>query len=185
MSIDIRERPEFVSIEKLSTGSPIESFSCSIDEYNTFLREEALPFQSFLITNTYLLIERESHEIVAYISLIADSLKLSSSEKDSSKFPFQTIPAMKIAKLAVDRQFKGKYNHVGTFMIDIAESIAVESNNKGMACRFITVDADVEHDENVCDFYQKNGFINNDHKEYKKRSKTISMRRDLYKPIPS
>jgi hypothetical protein len=43
---------------------------------------------------------------------------------------------------------------------------------------FITVDADIEHNESVMEFYRKNGFILNDEMNNKKR-KIISMRKDI------
>jgi len=45
-----------------------------------------------------LLREKETKSISAYMSLIADAIKMSVSEKElhSLKYPFKTIPAMKI-----------------------------------------------------------------------------------------
>jgi ribosomal protein S18 acetylase RimI-like enzyme len=42
----------------------------------------------------------------------------------------------------------------------------------------LTVDADIEHNEIVIKFYEKNGFIPNEEAGNKRR-KTISMRRDI------
>ena len=42
-----------------------------------------------------------------------------------------------------------------------------------------TTDADMEHDEHVMVFYEKNGFIKNN-EFYNKNRKTISMRKDIY-----
>jgi len=86
---------------------------------------------------------------------------------------------MKIAKLAVDSNFSKKYKGIGTFMIDSAERIAWACNNQYCAARFLTVDADIEHDDGVLAFYNKNGFIPNA-ELYNKNRKTISMRRDIY-----
>lgn len=64
-------------------------------------------------------------------------------------------------------------------MIELARGIA-EDINESMACRFITVDADVEHNEQVTDFYYKNGFVLN---ESYKRGRTISMRLNIYSDV--
>jgi hypothetical protein len=56
---------------------------------------------------------------------------------------------------------------------------AQECNERYFACRFLTVDADIEHNESVLAFYQKNGFLVNDEMNNKKR-KNISMRKDIY-----
>jgi GNAT superfamily N-acetyltransferase len=126
--------------------------------------------------------ERSTGKIAAYMSLIMDAIKLSFSEKELHhlNYPFRTIPAMKIAKLAVDTYFSGKYKGIGTFMIESAEHLAWACNTDYCACRFLTVDADLEHDEGVIVFYEKNGFLKNSELCNKNR-KTISMRKDLYK----
>jgi hypothetical protein len=46
-------------------------------------------------------------------------------------------------------------------MIYLATGIAEDTNEKHSACRFITVDTDIEHNENVIEFYRKNDFIAN------------------------
>jgi ribosomal protein S18 acetylase RimI-like enzyme len=86
---------------------------------------------------------------------------------------------MKIAKLAVSRAFQQKYRGIGTFMVQAAQRIARSCNKNYFSARFITVDADIEHDEGVLSFYQKTGFILNA-ELYNKNRKTISMRLDLY-----
>jgi len=60
----------------------------------------------------------------------------------------------------------------------MAIQIAESCNERYFACRFITVDADIEHNESVMEFYLKNGFIPNEEASGK-RKKTISMRRDI------
>jgi len=64
-------------------------------------------------------------------------------------------------------------------MIYSACAMARECNKKYMACRFLTVDADIEHNASVLDFYRKNGFLVNE-ELYNKNRKTISMRKDIY-----
>jgi GNAT superfamily N-acetyltransferase len=86
---------------------------------------------------------------------------------------------MKIAKLAVDKTFSEKYKGIGTFLIGSAERLAWNCNAEYCACRFLTVDADLEHDEGIIVFYEKNGFLKNS-ELYNKNRKTISMRKDLY-----
>ncbi|MDR1232629.1 MAG: GNAT family N-acetyltransferase [Spirochaetaceae bacterium] len=71
------------------------------------------------------------------------------------------------------------YKGIGSFMIEAAMSIALTCNNDCCAARFLTVDADVERDEGVRAFYEKNGFIPNAGLLNKNR-KTISMRKDMY-----
>jgi len=167
--------------QSLTPVTACDSFNCSISEYNDYLINDALRSQGDHIALTWLLTERPAGKIAAYISLIMDAIKLSGAEKElhNLKYPFRTIPAMKIAKLAVDSSFSQKYRGIGTFMIDTAERLAIACNTEYCAARFLTVDADIEHDKGVLTFYEKNGFIPNA-ESYNKNRKTISMRKDLY-----
>ena len=167
-------------LEQLSEKINLKSFSCSVEEYNEYLRNEALRSQNDQMALTWLFRERSSGDIVAYMSLIADAIKLSTSEKElhNLDYPFKTVPAMKIAKLAVSTPFQERYSGIGSLMIEMAVEIAVACNERFFACRFITVDADIEHNESVINFYLKNGFVSNEETNNKRR-KTVSMRRDI------
>ncbi|MCL2184333.1 MAG: GNAT family N-acetyltransferase [Treponema sp.] len=168
------------SLVQLNEKISLESFHCQIDEYNNYLFNEAIRSQKDQMALTWLLRERSSEIIVAYMSLISDAIKLSATEKELHQldYHFKTIPAMKIAKLAVSTAFQQKYKGIGTLMIEMAIQIAESCNEQHFACRFITVDADIEHNETVFNFYEKNGFIPNEEIKGKNR-KTISMRRDI------
>jgi ribosomal protein S18 acetylase RimI-like enzyme len=171
---------QFFSLEQLTRKTSLNSFSCPIEEYNEYLLHEALRSQSDQMALTWLLLERSTGAIAAYMSLIADAIKLSTTEKDlhNLDYPFKTVPAMKIAKLAVSAPFQEKYRGIGSLMVEMAIEIADACNEQYFACRFITVDADIEHNRNVLNFYLKNGFIPNEETNNKRR-KTISMRRDI------
>jgi ribosomal protein S18 acetylase RimI-like enzyme len=175
------KQSRFFKLEQLIAKTPLTDFSCSVDEYNDYLVADALRSQTDHVALTWLLRERTTGEIAAFMSLIADAIKLSITEKERHhlNYPFKTIPAIKIAKLAVSRAFQQKYRGIGTFMVQAAQRIARSCNDEYLAARFITVDADIEHDEGVLSFYQKIGFILND-ELYNKNRKTISMRLDLY-----
>ena len=80
---------------------------------------------------------------------------------------------------AINIVFAEKYRGIGTIMIHAAENIIYGLNNDYCAARFLTVDADIEHDKGVLTFYEKNGFIPNC-ELYNKNRKTISMRKDIY-----
>jgi len=172
---------KYFYIKLLSQNIPLHDFNCSVNEYNDYLTDDALRSMKDHIALTWLLIDIADGKIVSYMSLIMDSIKLSFTEKElhNLNYPFRTIPAMKIAKLAVDNTYLKKFKGIGTFMIESAERFALACNNEYCAARFLTVDADVEHDEGVLAFYQKNGFISNA-ELFNKNRKTISMRKDIY-----
>ena len=172
---------DYFRMEQLTPGAALADFCCPVEEYTEYLIQDALRSQSDHIALTWLLWERSTGEIAAYMSLIADAIKLSVSEKElhNLNYPFKTIPAMKIAKLAVSQSAQRTYKGIGTFMIDSSMIFAQICNRQLFACRFLTVDADIENNESVMTFYQKNGFILNNEMNNKNR-KTISMRKDIF-----
>jgi ribosomal protein S18 acetylase RimI-like enzyme len=170
----------FFSLEQLTQKTRLDSFFCPVEEYNEYLFQQALRSQNDQMALTWLLLERSTGAVAAYMSLIADAIKLSATEKElhNLDYPFKTVPAMKIAKLAVSVPFQEKYRGIGSLMIKMAVGIARACNQQYFACRFITVDADIEHNQSVLNFYQKNSFLPNEGTNNKHR-KTISMRRDI------
>ena len=134
------------------------------------------------ISRTHLLGDTHSNSILAYMSLVADSVQLSGSEKglvELGGIPFSTFPALKIGKLAVDSEAKIAYIGIGSMMIKLAQGFAAMMNDDGIACRFLTIDADVENNPDVTAFYTKNGFVPNERINNKNRL-TISMRKDIF-----
>jgi hypothetical protein len=165
----------------LTPSLDLSGFSCPVDEYNEYLRKEALKSQNDHIARTWLLRERTTDKIIAYMSLIMDAINFSFTEKElhTLNYPFKTIPAMKIAKLAVDATSATQYKGIGSYMIEAAKGKALFCNEDYCAARFLTVDADIEHDKGILTFYEKNGFIQNT-ELFNKNRKTISMRKDIY-----
>jgi len=179
--ISLHNGLKFFYFEKLNTTSSLDGFCCSVPEYNEYLTADAVRSRNDHIALTWLLRDKEQKRIVSYMSLITDSIKISIAEKEfhSLNYPFKMIPSIKIAKLAVDEIFIGKYKGIGTYMIKFAASRARSCDELHAACRFLTVDADIEHNAKVLDFYKKNDFFVNE-ELYNKNRKTISMRKDIY-----
>jgi len=176
-----KEHFSIFNLEKLTPSMSLKNFSCQIEEYNEYLINDALRSKNDHVALTWILKERKTGAIVSYMSLISDAIKLSATEKElhSLDYPFRTIPAVKIAKLAVSQHFSRTYKGIGSFMIGAAMWKALSCNEDYCAARFLTVDADIEHDAGILAFYEKNGFVSNAELNNKNR-KTISMRKDLY-----
>jgi hypothetical protein len=182
MKIEFNEKESlYFILEQLIPEMALDGFCCSVSEYTEYLTGNALRSRQDNVALTWLLRKRKTGDIAAYMSLVSDAIKLSVAEKElhNLNYPFKTIPAMKIAKLAVSKSFQQTYHGIGSFMIQAAHRIARKCSNDYFAVRFLTVDADIEHDKNVLSFYKKNGFILNSELQNKNR-KTISMRLDLY-----
>lgn len=167
--------------EKLSTSHDLKSFNCTIEEYNDYLKTDALFQQNKDVSFIYVLGEKKTNSIMAYMSLIADSVTITDSEKELSllkNLPYRIFPAMKIAKLAVCKSAKEKYKNIGSFMLDYAKYIALECNETLFSCRFVTVDADILNNPSVDQFYIKNGFSPLEERGYTKKTRVMPMYAD-------
>lgn len=179
---DILAEVEMVSIRAVSDISQF-TFDSKIKEYNDFLYT-ARVFDEMNISKTFLLIHKKTKELLAYMTLSADSIKLTKDEKDLhslTKVPYAAVPALKVGKLAVNKEVSenAKRKGYGSFLLNIACAYAIDMNEMGVACRFITVDADIEYNENTPQFYIKNGFVENLSNKSRNPRRTISMRKDI------
>jgi hypothetical protein len=139
----------YFNIEKLKTAHRINDFNeNNTNEYTLFFKQDALKHQESHISNTFVLVETESKTIAAYISLVSDAVTLKDEEKSRLLLPeisFETLPAVKIAKLAVAEKMSLTYRHLGSLMIDFSRSIADQCKERFIACRILTVDAYTYH----------------------------------------
>ena len=180
---EIANNVRLLSIEEIDDISHY-SFDSSIQEYNIFL-EVAKKFFDLNISKTFLLIHKKTYELLAYMTLSADSIKLTADEKeihDIAKVPYASIPALKIGKLAVNKVLSEEATRkgYGSFMLEMARAFAFKMNEIGIACRFLTVDADIEYNPETPKFYYKNGFIENLSNRARNAKHTISMRKDIF-----
>ena len=161
-------------------------FDCGkASEYEAFLKEKAMVLDELCVSKTFLMIHRETRELIGYFSLATDTIKLTMEEKndaDLGDVQFMSLPALKVGKLAVNRCLsdKAKRKGYGSFALDMATSYAYELNELGVACRFLTVDADIEYYKETPDFYLKNGFVYNLSRKKRSSDRTISMRKDIF-----
>lgn len=181
--IQIADDVRLLSIDEIEDVSHY-LFDSHIEEYNEFLKM-AKRFSALNVSKTFLLIHRETNELLAYMTLSADAIKLTVDEKenhDIQKVPYASIPALKVGKLAVNKELSDKVKRkgYGSFLLEMARAYAFRMNELGVACRFITVDADIEYDQETPKFYLKNGFVENLMNKKRNAKHTISMRKDIF-----
>lgn len=187
---EFREILDTVSIFPISSpeiGDILQySFDCGeAEEYVSFLREKALRLEELSITKTFVLIHNITNELIGYYSLSTDTVKLTTEERaenDLSEVSFMSLPSMKLGKLAINKALSDEANRkgYGSFVLDIVNTYAYEILECGVACRFVTVDADIEYNAETPAFYEKNGFVPNVSAKRRGNAKTVSMRRDIF-----
>ena len=116
-------------------SKPIRKFAGYSENINYFLKNDALEEQKKGLNTTHLLFLE--NELVGFISLCNDSIRLALSEKEEDNVPYANIPALKIARLAIDKKFQN--NGWGKFLIDFAVAVAFK-NRQWSGIKFLTVD---------------------------------------------
>lgn len=119
------------------------------------------------------LTDRELDEIANEVELV--------SIKNYEDVSYSVVPALKVGKLAVNREVSEdvKRKGYGSFLIELAGTMAMDVNELGVACRFLTVDADIDYNKDTPQFYKKNGFVENLSNKSRNPKHTISMRKDI------
>lgn len=137
---------EELTLSLLAKDTLITEFKSSDDDLNEFLMLEAKDYQEQLLTVTYLLQNPKSNEVVAYFSLLNDTIKFEEEDRKirnriNRKIPYEKqrthYPAVKIGRLAVSENYA--HQGIGEQILDYVKSLYAFSSRSG--CRFITVDA--------------------------------------------
>lgn len=141
------------------------------EDMNAFLRTEAYDQQQLHMNSTVLLYY--AGELAGYVSTCTDAIRLEESEIETETCAYPVVPAIKIARLAVDRRFRGF--GFGELLIEYVRDLcSTLSANVGI--RFITLDAYPHRVE----YYRRLGFKENLLYARDKRKTMISMRSDYY-----
>lgn len=155
------------SFRKFQPGADVvKSFDCGHSDLNGFLLEtsgdipNATTYGQQLLATTYVVEDDDSHDILAYFSLLHDKLErefinATNWNRVSRKIPNSkrrsSYPALKIGRLAVNKKFADR--GIGRHIIRFVEAMYLM--NKLAGCRFITVDAI----PSAVDFYKKCNFF--------------------------
>lgn len=127
----------------------VKDFDSGNEELDVYLKRYAYQNDKSGIGRTFVLFDHE--DLVGYVTLCSASLLFEEMPKDL-KLPRYPIPAIKIARLAVDKRFqrKGYGKELLAFSL---EKIAFLS--KFIGVRFVVVDAKEESKT----FYEHFGFV--------------------------
>lgn len=147
-------------IKKLEAVSEIDGFDCGNADINGFLAEDAKNYQEELMAVTYLAIENEGKELIAYFCLLNDKLAHLPGDdrrgwnrlnrKVNNQKRMKSYPAVKIGRLGTSIKFARQ--GIARELIDLVKFRFAVNNRTG--CRFLTVDA---HRESI-GLYERCGF---------------------------
>lgn len=154
----------------------VSAFDCGDADLNDFLKNDCFRYQGEYLSHTRLVYcERR---LVAFLTLLADSILLKTKEKKSLigyDWAIISFPAVKIGRLAIAKEFQRQ--GIGRELIRYTIGLVVRLNEElHIGSRFITLDA---YPDSI-PFYERCGFVFN--LAYNDPRKTHpSMRYDILK----
>jgi hypothetical protein len=168
-------------LEPLLPSTCLEAFNCGNNDLDEFFQKDALVNETHLLGKSYVLTRdkyRTSLERppIALICLCNGSIHMSQMEnfeKQKGVTYYEYLPAAKIARLGVHKDFQG--NDIGHLVMTMIKSIFLTKNRTG--CRILTVDA--YKDPRVVKFYKDNEFSRIPETSKEKKNETWTMYYDL------
>jgi hypothetical protein len=82
IKISLANVKSYFYLKHFTVNDALQEFDCSVAEYNDYIVNDALRSINDHIAFTWLLTERSTGKIAAYMSLIMDAVKLSFTEKE-------------------------------------------------------------------------------------------------------
>jgi predicted N-acetyltransferase YhbS len=108
--------PRFTDPERLGSNHVLSGFDCGVGSLNVWLERHARSASGVGSAKTYVITDEEQGRVVGYHALTLVSVEhveaTSRAKKGMPKYP---IPAMLLARLAVDESVKGK--GLGAFLL--------------------------------------------------------------------
>lgn len=148
----MNEEYKLVSIKDIQQKSRLKSFDCEIDVLNEFLSKYAQKNDKLGIGKTFIALNQQD-KIVGYFTLATAQVAYQEIPDDyRGKLPKYPIPALRIARLSVDKELEGK--GVGKWLLAQA-FIKIIQVADVTGIYFIIVDAK----ETSKSFYEHYGFI--------------------------
>lgn len=160
-----------ITVKQIEPGDKLSGLSLGHADFvplKTFLTKHAHKYEMQSLARTYGAFTDQ--KIVGYITLTCGEV-ISNSDCDQLiadvEYPYHHYPAVKIARLAVDRRLQGK--GLGQQLVKLAVGQAKSIICPAVGCRFITVDSKKQS----VDFYRRSGFTLLDTKENRERSSPV------------
>lgn len=164
--IRLLKTEDALRLPRFKTGDP------AFQPLGTFLKNDALIFRESCIAQTYVAIkirpgegenlieetdpETPGYGVLGYITLTCSEIDLQDAyvlEDCPGAHRYDSMPAVKIARMAVDKRYRGK--KIGDTLASLALSLAIDEVAPTVGCRFVVTDAK----KLAVDFYKKAGFV--------------------------
>lgn len=147
-------------ISEQDTAKKFKTGDSEFQPLKTYIQREAYSSVISMVSQTYVCILRDEHgrdtnQIIGYITLTCSEVDLKGTymlDDYPGAHRYSFLPAVKIARLAVDSRYRG-YG-IGPELVELATAISVEEIAPMVGCRFLVTDSKPK----AIDFYYRNGF---------------------------
>lgn len=152
LEIEIRPIKPGDRLTGLSLGNP------KFAVLKTFVQRHAQTYERQSLARTYAAFNvAENDRIAGYITLVCGEVIIGDDDDalvrhEELKYLYNQYPAVKIARLAVDRRVQGR--GIGEGLVNLALGISRDSICPNVGCRFVMVDSKKE----AVPFYDRVGF---------------------------
>lgn len=119
-----------------------------------FLQRHAKRFQKTDIARTFVLVEQGKPRVLAYATILCTQMRVDQVTPPDGlgDFPYTDYPAIRLARLAVDKSQQGK--GMGSLLVDFILALVLDQIMPNAGCRFLIVDAK----PGSVSFYARKGF---------------------------
>lgn len=142
--------PKFSAPSLLRADHELSDFDCGKTPLNEFLQRHALDKQTAMLSRSYVVTSGEL-QVIAYYTLAHINVSPSEAPKKLGRGMPSNIPAILLARLAVDQQFHGQGLGRSLFSDGLLRTWAVMKDGSAPV-RFFVVDA---KDEEAKTFYDR------------------------------
>lgn len=146
-----------VVLREIGVGDRVTGLSLGDQAFTplkTFVQRHAKTYAEQMLAKSYGLFEGE--KLVGYVTLVCGQIEVDGGEPapdvGDAQFEYKHYPAVKIARLAVDRRYRGF--GLGRILVDFSLGLSRDTIASAVGCRFVVLDA---KQQSVA-FYEKNGF---------------------------
>jgi hypothetical protein len=144
-------------VQRWTEGRSVSAvgFRCLRPEFNTFWKQGRIRREVDSCLSACWILQHGGF-LAAYITLLADSLRVEEQLLLGEEVKYRTFPAVKVGLLAADRRARG----AGRCLVDWAMEYVSRSISPLLGARFMTVDAlyDPDSGYDSSGFYERLGF---------------------------
>lgn len=159
----------YIEIRQIEPGDRVTGLSLGGPEFTalkTYLQKHAKTHHEKSLAKTYGVFDlgpaaesgSRASKIVGYVTLVCGEVVIGTDDPapiddEGVSYTYAHYPAVKIARLAVDRRYRGL--EIGSSLVQLALGIAKDTISPAVGCRFVVVDSK----QSAVSFYRRAGFV--------------------------